>query len=50
MVRRRPSAGNGMLDGAIEPAPMTAGSKTRLDSFAEFAKNVLYQMDTANAH
>jgi hypothetical protein len=39
-----------MLDGTIEPAPMMAGSQTRLDSFAEFAKNVLYQMDTANAH
>jgi hypothetical protein len=50
MFRRRPSAGNGVLDGAIEPAPLTAGSETRPDCFAEFAKNVLYQMDTANAH
>jgi len=48
MVRLRAIAAYGRLQGRIHFAPKSEGSNTRPDTFAEFTKNVLYQMDTAN--
>ncbi len=50
MVRDWSHAANGRLQGPFDFVPKPKGSGARPDTFGEFAKNVLYQTDTTNAH